>query len=210
MAEIVVQPGLGKALARAGQAETVLGVEGDQAMAQCVVRQILPGAVARREGGVFHYAAHDQHALRQAEWALLRELVLHDVGDLAAAQEVELEDQHLALGEAAQIGEFGRGDAQRLGESFHRGNGLARRHAVGQRHDEHAVGELLPEFGRREAGGEFRRRDRRQGVDAGVDAEDDPPGRLHQGPLRRPDRAGGRSDRLQRAQAEQGGSRIGF
>src|SRR6185437_581884 len=39
MAEIVVQPGLGKALALAGQAEAVLGVEGDQLVTERVHRQ---------------------------------------------------------------------------------------------------------------------------------------------------------------------------
>ena len=151
-----------------------------------------------------------QHRLGEAERALLLELVLEDVLDVAAPQEVELGEQHVALGQQPEVGELGRGDAQRAGELLDPGHGLARRHAVGQRHDQHAVDELLAQLGAGEALGELGRRDRRQGVDVGVDAQDDLLRGFHHRALRRADRAGGGHDRLHGAQAEQGGGGIGL
>ena len=121
---------------------------------------------------------------------MLLELVFHDVADLATAQQVELEQGHVLLGQPPQVREFRRGDAQRLGECLDPGNGFARGHAVGQRQDQEAVDELMAEVGRRKSRGEFRGRHRRQGSDVGVDVEKHTPRRLHQSELRLAGRTG--------------------
>ena len=85
------------------------------------------------------------------------ELVLHDVGDLAAAQEVQLEQRHRVLGQPAQVGHMRCRDAERIGERLDPRHRRGRRWPIRQGDDQHAVDQLLPQLGSGEAGSQLGR-----------------------------------------------------
>ena len=91
---------------------------------------------------------------------------------MAAAQEVELEEGHMVVGQQPEVDENGLGDTERLGEGLDLGQGLARGRAVGHRRHQHAVRELLAELAFGKARGQLGRGHRRQGIEVGLDAED--------------------------------------
>ena len=166
-------------------------------------------AIAGRERPILHHSAHAEHALDQAKRPLLLELVFEDVGDVAAAQQIEPVEQHVLLGEPVQALDLRRGDAECLGKSLDLDDGFARRHAVGQCHHQHAVDELLAQLGRGKASRQLGRRDSRQGVEIRIDPQDHLLGRLEQGTLHWAHWLFGCRQLLHGAQAQEGGGGIG-
>ena len=118
--EVVVETGFGKPGALARKRKAVALVVLPHRMPERIRRQAFPAPVLRRQLLVLAQAAQAEHALGQAEDAVPVELIFHDIGDVAVAQEVEPKHQHVMLRELAKLAQLGCVDAKRLGEGFDR------------------------------------------------------------------------------------------